>query len=50
LGSLASALVERGEDSGLTSSECYALAKKTLGDLIAIELARSPENDAWYPS
>jgi hypothetical protein len=50
LGALARALVERGEDSGLTSSECYALAKKTLGDLIAIELARSPENDAWVPA
>jgi hypothetical protein len=50
LGALARALVERGEDSGLTSSECYALAKKTLGDLIAIELARSPENDSWVPA
>ena len=50
LGALARALVERGEDGGLTSSECYALAKKSLGDLIAIELSRSPENDAWYPS
>lgn len=50
LGALARALVERGEDGGLSSSETYALAKKMLGDLIAIELARSPENDAWYPT
>lgn len=49
LGALARALVERGEDGGLTSSECYALAKKSLGDLIAIELSRSPENDSWQP-
>lgn len=49
LGALARALVDRGEDGGLTSSEAYALAKKSLGDLIALELARSPENDAWYP-
>lgn len=49
LGALARALVERGEDGGLTSSECYALAKKSLADAIAIELARSPENDAWTP-
>jgi hypothetical protein len=50
LGALARALVERGEDGGLTSSECYALAQKSLGDLIAIELSRSPENDAWVPT
>ena len=50
LGALARALVERGEDSGLSSSECYALAKKALADVIAIELARSPENDAWIPA
>jgi hypothetical protein len=50
LGALARALVERGEDGGLSSSECYALAKKALADVIAIELARSPENDAWVPA
>ena len=50
LGALARALVERGEDGGLSSSECYALAKKSLADVIAIELARSPENDAWIPA
>ena len=49
LAALARALVERGEDGGLTSSEAYALAKKSLGDLIALELARSPENDSWVP-
>ena len=50
LGAYARALVERGEDGGLSSSEAYALAKKSLGDLIALELARSPENDAWVPT
>jgi len=50
LGAFARALVERGEDGGLSSSEAYALAKKSLGDAIAIELARSPENDAWIPA
>jgi hypothetical protein len=50
LNALARALVERGEDGGLASSEAYALAKKSLGDLIAVELARSPENDAWVPA
>lgn len=50
LNALARALVERGEDGGMASSEAYALAKKSLGDLIALELARSPENDAWVPA
>jgi hypothetical protein len=50
LAALARAFVERGEDGGLSSSECYALAKKALADVIAIELARSPENDAWVPA
>jgi hypothetical protein len=49
LGALARALVERGEDSGLTSSECYSLARKVLADLIAVELARSLENEMWRP-
>lgn len=50
LNALARSLVERGEDGGLSSSEAYALAKRSLGDLIALELARSPENDAWVPT
>jgi len=47
LGAFARALVERGEDGGLTSSEAYALYKSCLSDLIALELARSPENDQF---
>ena len=47
LGAFARALVERGEDGGLTSSEAYALYKSCLSDLIALELARSPENDTF---
>jgi len=43
----ARALVERGEDGGLTSSEAYALYKSCLSDLISLELARSPENDSF---
>ena len=43
------ALVERGEDGGLSSSEAYAVGKKSLADAIAIELARSPENESWVP-
>ena len=47
LGAFARALVERGEDGGLTSSEAYALYKSCMSDLIALELARSPENDTF---
>jgi hypothetical protein len=47
LGAYARALVERGEDGGLSSSEAYALFKASMSDLIALELARSPENDSF---
>jgi hypothetical protein len=47
LGALSRALVERGEDGGMTSSEAYALYKASLADLVSLELARSPENDAF---
>lgn len=47
LGSFARALVERGEDGGLNSSEAYALYKSSLSDAIAIESSRYEEEDAW---
>lgn len=47
LGAFARALVERGEDGGLSSSEAYGLYKSALADLISLELARSPENDTF---
>lgn len=47
LGALARALIERGEDGGITSSDTYALFKQCLGDIIALELARAPEFDGW---
>jgi hypothetical protein len=47
LGAYARALVERGEDGGLSSSEAYALFKASMSDLISLELARSPENDSF---
>ena len=39
----ARALVERGEDGGLTSSEAYALYRGMLSDYIALEGTRYPE-------
>lgn len=47
LGAYARALVERGEDGGLSSSEAQAIYKQSLADHIAIEGSRSPETDAW---
>ena len=47
LGAYARALVERGEDGGLSSSEAYALFKSAMSDMISLELARSPENDSF---
>jgi len=43
----ARALVERGEDGGLASSEAYQLGKSILADQIAIESGRYVENDCW---
>jgi len=43
----AMALVERGEDGGLSSSEAYALYKSMLSDYIALEGTRYPENQGF---
>ena len=43
----ARALVERGEDGGLSSSEAYALYKSMLSDYIALEGTRYPENQGF---
>ena len=43
----ARALVERGEDGGLTSSEAYSLYKAMLSDYIALEGTRYPENQGF---
>lgn len=47
LGAFARALVERGEDGGLNSSEAYALYRASLADHIAIEASRFVEDDGW---
>ena len=46
-GAYARALVERGEDGGLSSSEAYALYKSILADAISLESARFIENDCF---
>jgi hypothetical protein len=43
----ARALVERGEDGGMSSSEAYALYKTMLSDYIALEGTRYPENQEF---
>jgi hypothetical protein len=45
----ARALVERGEDGGLSSSEAYQLYKGMLADYIALEGTRYPENQEFVP-
>lgn len=47
LGAYAMALVERGEDQGLTSSEATTLYRIALADAIAIESGRFCENEVW---
>jgi len=46
-GAFARALVERGEDGGLSSSEAYGLYRGILADRISIEQSRSEEYDVW---
>lgn len=47
LNAFARALVERGEDGGLQSSEAYALAKNLMSDYIALESNRYLEDSNW---
>ena len=43
----ARALVERGEDGGMQSSEAYNIYKAILADYIALESTRYVENECW---
>jgi hypothetical protein len=45
----AKALVERGEDAGMTSAEAYQLYQTSLADHIAIENSRYPDENIWTP-
>ena len=47
LGAFARAVVERGEDGGLNSTEAYGLYKASLADAIAIESSRYIEEETW---
>jgi len=46
-GAYARALVDRGEDGGLSSSEAYSLFRSMLSDYIALEGSRYPENQEF---
>jgi len=48
-GALARALVERGEDGGLSSSEVFGLYRAALSDAIAVENSRDPSKYAFEP-
>lgn len=47
LNAFARAVVERGEDGGLQSSEAYALARNLMADYIALESNRYVEDTNW---
>lgn len=47
LNAYARALVERGEDGGLASSEAYLLARNLMADYIALEANRYAEDTNW---
>lgn len=47
LGAYARALVERGEDGGLNSSEAYQLFRASLSDQIALETSRYVDGANW---
>ena len=49
LGAYAKAIVERGEDQGMQSSEAYQLYRSALSDAIAIESSQFPNELEWYP-
>jgi len=48
-GAYARALVDRGEDGGLSSSEAYSIFRGMLSDYIALEANRYPENQQFVP-
>lgn len=48
-GAYARALVERGEDGGLSSSEAYSIFRGMLSDYIALEGSRYLENQEFVP-
>jgi len=50
LNAYARAVVERGEDGGLASSEAYALARNLMADYISLESNRYLEDTNWVPS
>ena len=47
MGAYARAVAERGEDSGVTSNEAYALYLTSLADAIALESGRYIEEQEW---
>lgn len=47
MGAYARAIVERGEDASLPSSEAYGLYKGILSDMIALESNMFVENSCW---
>ena len=47
LGAYARAIAERGEDTGLSSADAYALYRSSLSDAIAIDSGHFVDNEIW---
>lgn len=47
LGAYARAIAERGEDTGLSSADAYALYRSSLADAIAIDSGHFVDNEIW---
>jgi len=39
---------ERGETGGTSTAEYFAVADKSLGDAIALDAQKHPEETIWY--
>tara|TARA_R110000823_G_scaffold75147_3_gene171843 strand:+ start:1791 stop:2438 length:648 start_codon:yes stop_codon:yes gene_type:complete len=46
----AMAIEERGEDGGVSSSSAFSKAQQALGDSVALDSAKHPEETQWYSS
>lgn len=47
IGAYARAIAERGEDTGLSSADAYALYRSSLSDAVAIDSGHFVENETW---
>ena len=49
LGAYARAVMERGEDAGMSSSDAYAMFRNAVADAVALDHNIFINKDIWYP-